>query len=482
MRRPVAAFAALLTPLLVFVGCGTNMKTQLNQGQIPVSMTITDTPPAGVTVLTFEIHISGASLQSTTAGQADVSLVTHDEEIELRHLETENALLSTAGAPAGTYNSLTLTFANPEMTIQNNSGAAITVGQTACAVNAICKLEPKLNQSSVVVSGAPFPLMLTTGTALALAVDFDVDTSLQTDLSVTPAVTVAPTIARVAGDIDEADDIVGQVTAVGTNQFTLQPLIGPALTIQVDNDTEFEDFNDGGCAANNFSCVQVNQIVSVDLRVHDEDENEEEGGDDSGPSMSMSLIAKKVELKDHFAKELSGEVVSVNAAGNQFQLAVNDEAEEIQGINLGDVLTVTVNSGATFDVDQDGLSIPQGLSFQSIGDMIAGQSVELDPLSISAGSSGVSLATDHVRLHRTQVTGSIASISGANFNLGDLSTLFTGAGIAAIQVQTSSQTNFSDGLSGVGSLSVSQTVSVGGLLFNSSPTPVLLAEHVRVRH
>ncbi|MHB8541925.1 MAG: hypothetical protein ACYDCD_13455 [Candidatus Acidiferrales bacterium] len=476
MRKATVTIITALVVILVVAGCTGSMSssTPLTQGQVPVSMTMRDTPPAGVTVLAFEIHVTGATLQSANTSQPDVSLLSQNLEIELRHLETDSALLSTSGTPPGTYNSLTLTFANPEMTIQNSTGGTLTVGGKSCAVGAICEVQPALNQTSVKITNSPFPLTLSSHTALGLDIDFNINASLQNDLSVSPTVTVAPTVTQAKGELQELDDLAGQVTAIGMSQFTLQTLTGQSFIIMVDNNTTFKNFDNAGCAANNFSCVLANQIVSVDVRQMD---NENES---SSSSASLSLVAKKIELKDHFQRDLEGKVASVNTATNQFQIVVNEEAMAVQGVALGNVLTITVNSGATFDVNQDGLTIPSGLQFQSISDMIAGQSVEVDPVSVNAGASAITVTTDHVRLHRTQVTGSVMTITGGNFTLGNLSSLFTGAGISTIQVQTSSQTQF-ENVAGVSSLSVNDTASVGGLLFNSTPAPVLLAEKVRKR-
>lgn len=479
MRARLFATTLSAISAIALAGCGANMKIATPQsGQIPISMTMRDTPPTGVTIIAFEIHVTGASLQPADSSKPAVPLVTHDTEIELRHLEVESALLSTAGAAPGTYNSLSLTFANPEMTIQNNSAAAITVGGKTCAVNAICELEPPISPMSVQVSSAPFPLTLMAGNALSLDVDFDVDASVQNDLSVNPSVSVTPTITTANHEMDDIDELAGVVGTVSTNSFTLTTFDNQMQTIQINNNTQFENFDKAGCAADNFSCVQSGQIVSVHLEVMDEDE----GGDDEsmGTMSTTGLVAKQVELEDHFQQELEGEVVSVAGASSQFQLVVDGEDTPLQNIALGNPVTVTVSAGATFDVDQDGLSIPSGLSFQSISDVIVGQSVEVDPSGINIGSSGISLTTDHVRLHRTHVTASIASIAGANLTLTNLPSFFTAAGITQIQVQTSSQTNF-DSVQDITGLSVSDTVSVGGLLFNSSSGPVLLAEKVRKR-
>lgn len=481
MRARLLATTLSAISAIALAGCGGNMKiTTPQSGQIPVSMTMRDTPPTGVTIIAFEIHVTGASLQPADSSKPAVPLVTHDTEIELRHLEVESALLSTAGAAPGTYNSLSLTFANPEMTIQNNSTAAITVGGKMCAVNAICELAPPISPMSVQVSSTPFPLTLTAGNALSLDVDFDVNASVQNDLSVNPSVSVTPTITTANHEMDEIDELAGVVGTVSTNSFTLTTFDNQMQTIQIDNNTQFENFDKAGCAADNFACVQSGQIVSVHLEIMDADEDESGDDDSMGVTSSTGLIAKKVELEDHFQKELEGEVVAVTGASSQFELVVNGEDTPLQNIALGNPVTVTVSAGATFDVDQDGLSIPSGLFFQSINDVMVGQSVEVDPSGINIGSSGISLTTDHVRLHRTHVTASIASITGANLTLTNLPSFFTAAGITQIHVQTSSQTNF-DSVQDITGLSVNDTISVGGLLFNSSSGPVLLAEKLRKR-
>ena len=78
-------------------------------------------------------------------------------EVEVENLQVEKAFLGSRSVPAGTYTSLDVTFANPQMTIMNNSGAAIG----SCANGATCRLTPALNPSMVTYSSAPFPLTVT---------------------------------------------------------------------------------------------------------------------------------------------------------------------------------------------------------------------------------------------------------------------------------------------------------------------------------
>src|SRR5713101_9883131 len=96
-------FVSLLV-VAVLAGCsGGSMKISSGgAGTAPLSLSMTDTPPANVTVLTFEVTITGAVLHSNT-GKPDVSLVSAPIQIEVKRLETEAAFLSTVNVPADTY-------------------------------------------------------------------------------------------------------------------------------------------------------------------------------------------------------------------------------------------------------------------------------------------------------------------------------------------------------------------------------------------
>src|SRR5712692_9991968 len=112
-------------------------------GAAAVSVTITDTPPAGVTLLSFEVNVTGAMLNP---GSVDLLGGKGPTQIEVKQLETESAFLSTATVPAGTFTSLTLTFANPELTFKNDTGAALA----GCAAGAVCEIKPTGTLTSTV--------------------------------------------------------------------------------------------------------------------------------------------------------------------------------------------------------------------------------------------------------------------------------------------------------------------------------------------
>src|SRR5260370_33731618 len=107
----------------------------VTSGAAAVSVTITDTPPTGVTLLSFEVNVTGAMLNP---GSVDLLGGKRPIQIEVKQLETESAFLSTATVTPGTFTSLNLTFANPELTFKNDAGAALA----GCAVGAVCEAKP----------------------------------------------------------------------------------------------------------------------------------------------------------------------------------------------------------------------------------------------------------------------------------------------------------------------------------------------------
>ena len=57
--------------------------------------------PMGVTVLSFEIEVTGAALQPNDSSKQPVSTLSEPEDIELEHLQTESALWRARVFPQG---------------------------------------------------------------------------------------------------------------------------------------------------------------------------------------------------------------------------------------------------------------------------------------------------------------------------------------------------------------------------------------------
>src|SRR5262249_16703445 len=372
-----------------------------------------------------------------------VAVLTAPVEVEFSHLQTDTAFVSLTNVPPDTYSSMKLTFGNATLTIVNHSGTMIG----SCADNSVCELTPSFSASSVTVTGPPFPLTISPQSVLGIRLDFDVDSSVQPDLSINPVVTVKKLTVRQQDDQEEMerlDEIDGQVAAVGTNQFTLMnEHSGQSFAINVDTNTVFEDFDHSGCAASpaNFSCVQIGQVLEVDLS---------ENG-------SGAMLAKRVEFEEHANMEVvKGTITSVDSS-TQFHMVVFNEEPTVTGLSEGSPVVVTIAPNTTFEIgteetgENGGFS---GLSFASGADLMVGQDVQIRPGNVSSGGGVATLTTDLVRLRPSQITGQIGSIDGSGtFTLAGLSPLFTGATppVTKIKVMTLSDMDFMD-FAGLGSL------------------------------
>lgn len=460
MRRTWLLVPVLMTAAL-FVSCGGGSSpappAPPPAGSTLFNLTIRDTPPAGVTILSFEVTVTGAVLRQ---GTTNVSILSAPVKVEITQLETESAFLSTMGVTSGQYDSITVTFANPEMTIMNSSGADLPL----CAKDAICKLESPqigLSPASVDFSGAPFPLNLTNNTGTGLLLDFNLDASVQNDLSIAPSIGFTQlAVVQNTGELEELEDLSGQITAVGNNQFTLQAGNGQTFTIQVDSTTQFEDFGENAGLENVFASLMVGQIVEVDVRLM--------GGG--------SFLAKKVELSEvEQEDELEGKIVSVDPSLTKFDMVILDEIPDIAGIDVGSKVTVTLQGGAGFRIDEDGLPPQSDLSFAKAADLMVGQEVQVRPTS---DSSGVSIVTDRVRLRTSRFSASVKSVASSNFVVDSLPALFSPE-VTEIEVRTFAETDFDD-VSGVTGLSAGDKVALRGLLFKrTGDIPVLVAKKVR---
>ena len=444
-------------------GCSGRSDTT-SANEVPIVVTVHDAPATGTSVLDFQIQITGIALQESTGSSKTVNLLANPVTVNLTSLQTQSELLATTGAPAGTYSGVMITFANPSATVYNSSGSSFTVGGTACAAGTSCLYTPTLNQSSATITSSPFPLTLTKGSPLSLAIDFNVNNSLQSDSTVTPSVTVTATTTPLAdGNLAEVSGVTGQVTKVGNNQFTITDSnTGLSQTFNVGSNTQFGTFTN--CTASNFTCVKNGQLVSVNVGV---------GAD------GATLTASNVSAFNGFTQGVSGTVISKNANGT-FNMVVSGMSPTLNGVSVGQVVTVNPSANATFAIS-GGETAPSGSTFGSISDVIPGQGVFVDSTGVTAATNGgfATLTADQVQLTPTEFTGTVGSLSSPNFTVNALNGFDTSNGLATVQVSTGTNTSFfnvaGNAFSG---LNAGSTVNVGGFLFNSPNGPVFVGTQV----
>jgi hypothetical protein len=459
-------------------GCGSGNMVQVGNpggsvGMAPVSLTVGDDPPTGVAIIRFQVQITSATLQPTNTADPAVSMLLSPMNVELLHLQTETAPLGNINVPAGSYSSLTASFANPQMTIFNNTNQTLTLGTQSCAANQFCVLNPPLNQMSATVQSptAPFPVTLSANSPVGFEMHFDVNASVQGNLTVSPTITVKQVIPPTATSPISNFHVVGRITSVSTPNFMIQAGFGGlAASIETNSSTTYSF---PACAADNFSCLSDGQVVDVGVNLIP-------GG---------TFVATSVRfLEQPNVPSLQGIVVSVNAAANSFNMILMDMQESFTSVVPGLLITVQTNSSTTFSVDSGGVTIPSNLSFTNLAGIVAGQTVEIHPLATPVVTPSptalplITVSTDSVTLEPSQVAGVVGTVnaSGAppNFTLLQLSPLLTHSNISLIDVDVVSGTAFID-VTGLGSVNPGDRVFVGGLLFNTTGAPTLVAERVR---
>lgn len=476
-KRDKSAFIFLVLVLGTLAACGKPISSAGGGSgeQVPFNMTVTDAPPVGLGVLSFQITVTSATLQP-----GNIALISSPQTIELTQLETRHALFASLNIPPGNYTSLGLTFANPVTTI-SNAGTALA-SQPTCAPNALCTYSLSLSPTTVTISSAPFPLAVSTGTPVGLLLDLNLSALLQSDgVTVDPAAGNAVLVsslpsAQLTTQLDTLADVTGQVSSATAGQMVLKTASGSSVTVILNSSTAYV-FPSAVCAANNATCIQNGEIVTVQASLLG----------------NGNIIATEVDFEDAAStQDVEGMIVSITpgASSTSFQMVVHQVLPASGSIATGDIATVTVpNSGATFSVDSDSFTLPSGVSFAGPADLVLGQEVMAQ---IGQGTSGLAINSGQLILRLTQMPAEVLTVNtgSAYFTLTKLAGLFTNAtptNITQIKVQTSSQTNFinpvnsQQGVTGVGTSG--QPVAIGGFMFNTIGAigyPTIASETVRI--
>lgn len=465
IRQNTRLAAVLLMSLAAaFVGCGGGSEVPPPPSSNPppgsnvasVSLAITDAPPAGVSVLTFEATITGAVLQP-----GNVQLITTLVPIEVKRLEVDPAILSTLNVPAGTYTSLAVSFSVPELTIRNDSNATIA---PICAVGAVCEFKPTVT-GTFTFSGAPFPLTITAGNPTGLLIDVNLNNLITGANTVDFNAAGALAAVQFAFPLD-LGDVKGRISAVGASasEFSLQLGSGRTLLFRVDANTQFEDFNDPSginCAANNFTCFMVGQVVEVDARLM-------AGG---------LLLAREVKAIDNdLEEELEGIVVDTSNVPASFDMVITDEALNAAGVEVGQRVRVNLVGTVRFKIDDDNLPVNPA-EFDAAFHLRVGQAVEVErrsTVSVSGTPPVPVFDTDGVTLKDTRLTGRVQSVNPAG-TIAVMDLLPTLFGVTTLEVRVTPALGLTP------TCGVNEPASVQGLLFQGATSPFLMAKKIKGR-
>ena len=462
---PPTKSAKTLTLLAVcsaLAGCNFRFQSNsqtLPSGDSPVVLAMTDTPPTNVTILSAQVTLTGATLNP-----GNISLLPSATTLELTRLQTDVAYLGTPLVKAGSYTSLTLTFANPTLTFENDSS---TTFPGAVCSGTICTLSPAVTNLSTILTLPTITVSKTAGAGLLVDVSLNALFSASLGADFKNGTTVSTfTPAGAGAPLAGAEDVVGQVILIDMthNTFSLQNAVG-VFSLAVNSLTVFPNLPAGTCPTSSLSCVKIGQILSVDIGI---------GSD--GTAFARTVLLEDADAGD---AEVEGIVTALNPGSSQFTIIPLSESAAIAGLTVGSSATVHYISATPFDVDfvqAEGIQVPTtGYLFGGAAELMLGQQVQVRR---NPSSSGTSITADRVRLRSSRITGSIQPPGAPFIPLVGLPSIFSLHSVAQIQVLTSFQTIFAGTAVNFSTLGVGKTLSVRGPLFPNAGTPTVVVSKV----
>lgn len=396
----------------------------------------------------FEITVTDVVLDP-----GSVSVLPQPVRLELTSLQLTTDMIHLAqNVSTGSFTSITLMLANPEIRFRDSSGTIVDI-------------QPAL-QTSAVTAGINFTVASNQVTALLL--DFDLRAMVVTDISgnitdVDPSGNISITVLDVAGQSDEFEDEVGRVVSVDatSSSFIFEPFAScEQITVTTDVATQFASFDRGGLT-NTFTSLQAGQIVEVDADLQ----------------VDGTFLAEKVEFEDDVMEdETEGLITDVTRATgpsqDSFGLVLFEVAPCTASLPAVELATVNVSTTVgvvSFRIDDDGFPVDPTL-FDGAEDLAAGQKVEVDP--VEALGTAV-LTAEKIKLEDLTILGRVAApISTLAFDLVPTATLFADP---SITVQLSlADTEFENLPNTVNDLFVGRLVRVRGLLVRDAAGEMFL--------
>jgi len=226
-------------------GCGAGSTT--TQPVLPQSATVfvsgTDAPLPSV--VSFKVDVSGISLAEGMG--TPVTVTTGPQTVDFARLNGLHTLLDLNTIPAGTYDTVIVTLANPEIDYLNvtNPQTNPPTRPTISSLNGTTTPPATLSTSTVTISLST-PLVVQAGDVIGLGFEFNIRKSVAVDMNGQITGVVNPNLNVKAITPSDADAYIDEFTAGVTtinapgNSFTIQGPHGRAFTVNVNDQTEWE--------------------------------------------------------------------------------------------------------------------------------------------------------------------------------------------------------------------------------------------------
>ncbi len=458
----------LVAAAVLAVGCGGSAgQSSLPMGQTgSVFVTGTDAPLASV--ISFQVDITGMTVSDGV--NPPVSVLSGTQTVDFAKLNGLRTLLDLNSIPTGTYTTVQVTLANPQISYLNVTTPQITppTRPTISTLNSTTTPPTSLTQSSVTIL-LNKPLIVNSGDLIGLAFEFDLRQSIQVNASgqITGAVVPNIDLRAITPDVPEGyidEFLAGVISVEVTNKsFVIQGPYGRRFTVQTNDQTEFGDDS-------TLADFTTNTIVQV-----------------SGSFARNSQVVTADEVcilsQDRFV--LGGLITFVEpqtGPASDFDLFVRTELPALSGINPGQITTLNLDGNERYFIYR--LRTPLANFVFNSSLLVHGQRVTAGgPLSGSGSTQ--TLDVKRVILHHQGKTGTwvVGSTNAANgtfqFNSNGLAGVLFGGPITVV---TSPFTKWRGGLTGLSDLTGSTPIPlrVVGLVLKDpvSGNPVFLARVV----
>jgi len=464
-----AIFAAILS-LCSCSGVQNRCVTNCNvTGNALLSVSISDTPPANTTIVSFTLPIVGISLTSSSGSQVSVVSSGTASNFELTRLQSDSDVVVTnASVPAGTYTAVNVTVGAASGVFINNSGAA--VGNCPAAIPfSVCGIP---NGVTTTIT-APISLTLTGDAHQWLDLDFNYNNAIVTtggigiDMqqpSVLTATTTVP-IGVPSGDFAFVDDFTGRVTAVTASSITLSSTVRGSLTATINSSTQVFDPQTTQCASTGgvatLACIKTGSIVSFQGVL----------------TNTGAIVATSLDVIDSAttpADEVEGTIYpsTCNGTGSIGMIlsdsSIASSGSAFSSAGFGSGVCLTVSPSALFPIDFGFLTGQPGLpvsaaGFTNANDLLAGQTIRAKVTGAASGTNGINATATAMILRYSRLTGTFGNLSGTGFTISGLPTYIT-AFAAPPVAQTFANATLFEGAANVSSLS--GTVSISALFYN----------------
>lgn len=459
--------------------CTTNCTT----GNATVNVTLFDTPPTGVTVLSFTLPIVGISLTPSTGSPVSIYSPTNIIPTEITHLQSDSAVITT-GAPvaAGTYTSVNVTLGASSGVFINDTGSSITGGTpTPCPSFAVCQLP---NGAATTVS-IPINLTLNSGRNQWIGLDINLNnaitspttTSIGVDFTQAKTFTVN-TSARVgipSGSVDSIADFTGAVTAVSSSSITVQSsMTGQTITAAINSSTVFNSAPStySNCTSP-ASCIVKGSVVSMDALL----------------TTAGTFVAIELDTLDTTAVDEVEGIIYPTATPGVVGLILFDKTSASGNVLLassvsttyGTGIFLTANSNINYGVDTKTLTNAiTPIGFAGSGDLLAGQQIRAQVTGVTTATSNgatiIQATATNVILRFSRISGTINSLGGLNFTVTGIppyiNSLNTTLSLTPL-VFTYNPGTFFDGVTSTtdANFVVGQSVAIRALYLNNTAPP-----------